>query len=326
MRGLTKYIILLFTGSVIFFVIFAYLLYQAFHIPSQLNQDSVFLLPEGQGLIHTSCQLEEERLITNRDIFKFGVILKGEDSNLKAGEFLIPAQQSMDQIMKILVQGKAIQHSLTIPEGWTSYQIVEYLNSIENLSDTIEELPIEGSILPDTYNYINGASRIGILSRMQKQQQDLLKILWGSRDPDLPLENINEAIILASIVERETGLPEERRHIAGVFINRLLRSIRLQSDPTVIYGINKKGFLSRGLKRSELNDNKNFYNTYKIDGLPPSPIAHPGKASIEAVLHPMLTDDIYFVADGTGGHAFAVSLNEHQKNVREWRKIEATKK
>lgn len=325
MRGITKYIILLFSGSIIFFIIFAYLLYQAFHISSQVNFDSVFFVPEGQGLTLTSRYLEEKKLISNSDIFRFGVMFKGEDNNLKAGEFLIPAQQSMDQIMKILVQGEAIQHSLTIPEGWTSYQIVEYLNNIENLSNTVEKLPLEGSILPETYNYIHGASRIDVLKRMQEQQRSLLKVLWSARDPDLPLENINEVIILASIVERETGLSDERSHIAGVFINRLRRSIRLQSDPTVIYGINKKGFLSRGLKRSELNDSNNLHNTYKIDGLPPTPIAHPGRASIQAVLNPMLTDDIYFVADGTGGHAFAVSLDEHQKNVREWRKIEVTK-
>mgnify|MGYP003638145800 FL=1 len=322
MGGLRKYIILLLAGSVIFMALFAFLGYRAFHAPSEVSEETVFLVPGGQGLIRTARLLEEKGLISNRDIFKIGVMLKGEERNLKAGEFLIPARQSMDQLMAILVKGEVIQHTLTIPEGWTSFQITEYLNGIENLSDTIEAPPIEGSILPETYHYTHGTSRFDLLSRMQEQQLVLLDQLWDHRDPDLPFDSIDEAIILASIVERETGLPEERAHIAGVFINRLRRSIRLQSDPTIIYGIDPKGFLERGLRRSELDDRENPYNTYQINGLPPTAIAHPGRASIEAVLHPMQTDDVYFVADGTGGHVFAKTLNEHRKNVVQWRRIE----
>jgi peptidoglycan lytic transglycosylase G len=322
MRGIRKYIILLLAGSVIFMALFAFLGYRAFHAPSEVSEETVFLVPGGQGLIRTARLLEEKGLISNRDIFKIGVMLKGEERNLKAGEFLIPARQSMDQLMAILVKGEVIQHTLTIPEGWTSFQITEYLNGIENLSDTIEAPPIEGSILPETYHYTHGTSRFDLLSRMQEQQLVLLDQLWDHRDPDLPFDSIDEAIILASIVERETGLPEERAHIAGVFINRLRRSIRLQSDPTIIYGIDPKGFLERGLRRSELDDRENPYNTYQINGLPPTAIAHPGRASIEAVLHPMQTDDVYFVADGTGGHVFAKTLNEHRKNVVQWRRIE----
>ena len=322
MGGLRKYIILLLAGSVIFMALFAFLGYRAFHAPSEVSEETVFLVPGGQGLIRTARLLEEKGLISNRDIFKIGVMLKGEERNLKAGEFLIPARQSMDQLMAILVKGEVIQHTLTIPEGWTSFQITEYLNGIENLSDTIEAPPIEGSILPETYHYTHGTSRFDLLSRMQEQQLVLLDQLWDHRDPDLPFDSIDEAIILASIVERETGLPEERAHIAGVFINRLRRSIRLQSDPTIIYGIDPKGFLERGLRRSELDDRENPYNTYQINGLPPTAIAHPGRASIEAVLHPMQTDDVYFFADGTGGHVFAKTLNEHRKNVVQWRRIE----
>lgn len=326
MQGIKKYIILLFVGSVIFWALFAFLGYRAFHNPSYKNSESTFLVPSGQGLIRTARLLEEEGIISNQDLFKAGVIAFGEERNLKAGEFSIPAKSSMRNIMDILVKGEVIQHSLTIVEGWTSYQIVEYLNELYSLSDPIETLPAEGSILPETYNYTYGTSRRDLLSRMQQSQSDLINELWNNRSPDLPFDTVEEAIILASIVERETGLPEERAHVAGVFVNRLKRGIRIQSDPTIIYGISPKGFLDRGIRRSELNDKTNPYNTYQIDGLPPTPIAHPGRAAIEAVLNPMKTDDIYFVADGTGGHAFAATLAEHQRNVANWRKIERDQK
>ena len=283
-------------------------------------------MPNGQGLIRTARLLHESGLISNADIFKAGVMIKGQERNLKAGEFLIPPSLSMNEIMEILVKGEVIQHQLTIVEGWTSWQIAEYLNSIENLTDTIEEPPIEGSILPESYNYTRGTSRFDLLMRMQEQQFILLERLWDARDPTLPLDSVDEVITLASIVERETGLPEERAHIAGVFVNRMRRGIRLQSDPTIIYGIDQKGFLDRGLRRSEIEDKDNPYNTYQIDRLPPSPIAHPGRASIESVLHPMDTNDVYFVADGSGGHVFAETLAEHQKNVAAWRKIEGSRK
>jgi UPF0755 protein len=253
-------------------------------------------------------------------------MILGEERNLKAGEFLVPQKSSMRNIMDILVKGEVIQHSLTIVEGWTSYQIVEYLNELYTLSDPIEALPAEGSILPETYNYTYGTSRLDLLSRMQESQTQLVEELWDKRAPDLPFQTIEEAIILASIVERETGLPEERAHVAGVFINRMRRGIRMQSDPTIIYGIDQRGFLENGLRRSEIDDKDNSYNTYQIDGLPPTPIAHPGRAAIAAVLNPMQTDDLYFVADGTGGHVFAPTLAEHQRNVANWRRIELERK
>lgn len=326
MQGLKKYIILLFAGSVLFWALFAFLGYSAFHIESDVENESVFLVPSGQGLIRTARLLEEEGLISNQDLFKVGVMLKGEERNLKAGEFLIPPRSSMLNIMDILVKGEVIQHSLTIVEGWTSYQIAEYLNELYTLSDPLEVLPSEGSILPETYNYTYGTSRIDLLKRMQDSQAQLIDELWDGRDPNLPFETVEEAIILASIVERETGLPKERAHVAGVFVNRMRRGIRIQSDPTIIYGIDQRGFLDRGLRRSELNDKTNPYNTYQIDGLPPTPIAHPGRAAIEAVLRPMQTDDVYFVADGTGGHVFAPTLAEHQRNVANWRRIERERK
>lgn len=306
--------------------LFGILGYRDFHNPNEDITETAFLVPKGQGLIRTARLLHEAELITNQDIFKVGVMLKGQERNLKAGEFLISAKSSMDNILSVLVKGDVIQHSLTIPEGWTSYRIAQYLNGIENLIDSIDELPLEGSILPETYHYTHATSRFDLLMRMKESQMILLDQIWDDRAMDLPFDTVEDAIILASIVERETGKVEERPHVAGVFINRLNRRMRLQTDPTLIYGINRKGFLDRGLKRSELEDESNPYNTYKINGLPPTAIAHPGKASIEAVLHPMKTDDIYFVADGTGGHAFARTLSQHKKNVTKWRKIEAANK
>lgn len=325
MGGIRKYILLLLAGSVIFMALFAYLAYRAFHLPNEVDHETVFLVPGGQGLIRTARLLEEGGLISNRDIFKFGVMIKGQERNLKAGEYLIPAAQSMNEIMEILVKGEVIQHSVTIPEGWTSYQIVEYLNELFRLTGDIETLPAEGSMLPETYNYTLGTNRHDLIKRMQVDHDTLVMRLWNSRQPDLPVHSVEEAVILASIVEKETGLAAERPHVAGVFVNRLRRGMRLQSDPTIIYGITHKGFLDRGLRRSEINDPENPYNTYQIDGLPPTPIANPGRASLEAVLNPMETDDLYFVADGTGGHVFAKTLAEHQRNVANWRRIEAAR-
>lgn len=326
MGGFKKYIILLLAGSVIFMALFAYLGYSAFHDPNEVTEETIFNVPAGQGLIRTARLLEEGGLITDREIFKIGVMLKGQERSLKAGEMLIPAGQSMNDIMEILVRGDVIQHSLTIPEGWTSYQIVEYLGELFRLTGEIETLPPEGSLLPETYNYTLGTSRVELINRMQRDQNAVLAELWEKRVPDLPIHSVEEAMILASIVEKETGLAEERPHVAGVFINRLRRGMRLQSDPTIIYGITHKGFLDRGLRRSEIADANNPYNTYQIDGLPPTPIAHPGRASLEAVLNPMETDDLYFVADGTGGHAFASTLAEHERNVANWRRIEASQR
>ncbi|MCP5382985.1 MAG: endolytic transglycosylase MltG [Kordiimonadaceae bacterium] len=326
MQGFRKYIILLIVGSVAFAALFSFLTYRAFMSPNGVKANSVFLVPPGQGLIRTARLLNEAGLISNKDIFRVGVMFKGQERNLKAGEFLIPPGVSMNDIMNILVKGEVIQHQLTIVEGWTSWQIEQYLNSLDNLVDPIEAPPIEGSILPESYHYTYGTSRFDLLSRMQDQQLLLLDQLWDNRDPNLPFTSVEEVIILASIVEKETGVAGERSHIAGVFINRLNRNMRLQSDPTIIYGIDPKGFLDRGLRKSEIENKDNPYNTYQIDGLPPTPICHPGRAAIEAVLHPMQTDDIYFVADGTGGHVFSKTLEEHQKNVTRWRQIESSRK
>jgi UPF0755 protein len=209
-----------------------------------------------------------------------------------------------------------------VVEGLSSHAVVELIRKVDVLTGEIEETPPEGAIAPDTYNVTRGDKRADVLARMVTAQSNRLAAAWESRQEGLPLKSPEEALVLASIVEKETGLDGERGKVAGVFINRLRRGMRLQSDPTVIYGITLgKETLGRGLRRSELNA-RTDYNTYQIDGLPPTPIANPGQAAIQAVMQPESTDAIYFVADGTGGHAFATNLRDHQNNVAAWRRIE----
>jgi UPF0755 protein len=190
------------------------------------------------------------------------------------------------------------------------------------LSGAITEIPPEGSLLPDTYVFRRGLERQALLNQMREAQTKLVESLWAERAPDLPLADTKEAVILASIVEKETGVPEERRQVAAVFVNRLRKKMRLQSDPTIIYGIvGGRGRLDRPIRQSDI-EAKTEYNTYRIDGLPPTPIANPGRESLLAVLRPAPIEDLYFVADGSGGHVFARTLEEHRQNVRKWRKIE----
>lgn len=217
-----------------------------------------------------------------------------------------------------------IVYRVSIAEGLTSWQIVEGLKGADFLDGGVDELPVEGSLAPDTYEVSRGAERGVILERMASAQTRILDAAWEARAEGLPLESKEEALILASIVEKETGVPEERREVASVFVNRLNQGMRLQTDPTVIYGITQGegNGLGRGIRQSELR-RRTPYNTYVIDGLPPTPIANPGRLAIEAALNPDDTPYIFFVADGTGGHAFAVTIADHNRNVAEWRKIEA---
>lgn len=212
---------------------------------------------------------------------------------------------------------------VALAEGVTSWQVTEALKGIDILDGAVPDVPAEGTLAPDSYEVTKGESRTALLGRMAERQSAILAELWAERADDLPLKSPEEALILASIVEKETGVPEERRQVASVFVNRLERGMRLQTDPTVIYGITKgQGVLGRGLRRSELR-RETPWNTYVIDALPPTPIANPGRLSIEAALNPDTTEYVYFVADGTGGHAFAKTLDEHNANVARWRKIEA---
>lgn len=233
-------------------------------------------------------------------------------------------EDEVPEVYRDLTGGNAgVVYRVAVPEGLTSWQIVEGLNQAEFLSGEVEVLPEEGTLAPDTYEVARGTGRNELLGQMVAAQQVILAEIWAARADGLPLENAGEALILASIIEKETGLAEERGQVASVFVNRLNRGMRLQTDPTVIYGVTGgRGVLGRGLRQSELRDD-NPWNTYVIDGLPPTPIANPGRASIEAAVNPEDTDFLFFVADGSGGHAFAETLEEHNENVARWRRIEA---
>ena len=293
-----------------------------FDEPGPLNYSTVFVIPKGDSVTAIAERLEREGIITDRRIFVFSAYYFTVQGDLKAGEYEILKNSSMRTVLDKLVEGKAVLYKVSIPEGLTSQQIVERLNAHAQLKGEITDIPPEGTLLPDTYKFSRGLTRQDLLTRMNAEQRKYISRLWPKRQKDLPVKTPEEAIILASIVEKETGRADERSRVAGVFVNRLKKGIPLQSDPTIIYGlVGGKGTLGRGILRSELAK-ETPYNTYKIKGLTPTPIANPGRAAIEAVLNPAKTNDLYFVADGTGGHAFAPSLAKHNQNVTAWRKIE----
>lgn len=268
--------------------------------------------------------LERRGLISDSRIFLLGLRAHGADSNLKAGEYEIKAGASMHEIMNLMESGKSVLYSLTVPEGLTVAEAFDRIARTEELSGELpEELPPEGSLAADTIRFTRGLSRKEVVAKLMADQEELVQEIWQRRADDLPIDNIEDFVTLASIVEKETGRADERSRVAAVFLNRLERGMRLQSDPTIIYGIfGGEGKPSdRPIYQSDL-DKETPYNTYKIDGLPPTPIANPGRAALEAVANPSRTDDLYFVADGTGGHVFASTLDEHNDNVARWRKIE----
>ncbi|WP_421852072.1 endolytic transglycosylase MltG [Oricola sp.] len=278
----------------------------------------------GSGIAQIAASLESRNIISNARIFEAGVRINGHESSLKAGEYEFKAGASMKDVMDILVSGRAILHPITVVEGMT---VIQALKRIENdavlTGEMPAEIPAEGMLVADTQKFSRGTTRAEIIRTMEAQQQAIVEEVWANRRKDLPLNDINEFVTLASIVEKETGVANERSRVAGVFINRLRRGMRLQSDPTIIYGLfGGEGKPSdRPIYRSDI-DKTTPYNTYRIDGLPPGPIAIPGRAALEAVANPSVTDDLFFVADGTGGHVFAKTLAEHNENVRVWREIE----
>lgn len=293
-----------------------------FAAPGPTAEATVTTLPRGAGLIRIATQLENEGVISDTRIFRFAITLDEGDRSLRAGEYEIPAGASMAQIYELLRSGQTVQHPITLAEGLTSAMIVRSLTEEAVLTGEITETPMEGDLLPETYLVTRGTSRQEILDRMARAQDDLLDALWDQRAEDLPFETREQALILASIVEKETGIGGERGEVAGVFVNRLRRGMRLESDPTIIYGISQGEPLGRGLRRSEIDNPDNAWNTYQIPALPPTPIANPGREAIAAVLNPTETRALFFVADGTGGHVFAETYAEHQRNVRQWRQIE----
>ena len=293
----------------------------SFDRPGPLQQPTIVEIPQGGGLSTIAHRLEGAEVIGDRRLFSFLVTLSRREGALQAGEFEFPAGVSARGAMDILVDGQAIQYAITIPEGLTSTQIVALLVADDRLSGQIDEIPPEGSLLPETYNFTRQTSKADILARMRLSMDEAVTEIWDQRQTETPLASPQEAVILASIIEKETGLADERPLVGSVFVNRLNRGIPLQSDPTTIYAITEgKEDLGRALTRADLRI-ESPYNTYFIRGLPPGPIANPGKASLLAAVNPDESNFIYFVADGTGGHAFAETLEEHNRNVAAWRRI-----
>ena len=287
-----------------------------------LAKAQVFLVEPGQSAIDIGAGLEKAGVVSNGRIFAAMAYLTGQPNRLKAGEYGFEPGTTMQDVMGKITGGKVITYKISIPEGFTSEMAVGRINANEILAGPPVAVPPEGSILPDTYVFPRGKTRQRLLEDMQAAQRRLLDKLWADRVPVPGIETKEQAVTLASIVEKETAVPEERPVIASVFINRLNKGMRLQSDPTIIYGIvGGKGRLDRALTRNDI-ETPTAYNTYRINGLPPGPIANPGRAALEAVLNPTPTEHFYFVADGTGGHAFAATLEEHNRNVRRWREIE----
>jgi UPF0755 protein len=298
-----------------------------FETPGPLEEDKIVIVPPHSGIMDIADQLTREGVIDeHRLIFVGGVLALHSRSDLKAGEYLFPKHASLRDVIETIAGGKVVQHQLTIPEGLTSEQIVARLLDNDILSGHVKDVPREGTLLPDSYYFTRGFTREQMIQRMRQAQDRLLREVWERRNSDLPLKSPDQLIVLASIIEKETGKPEERTRIAAVFANRLKQKMKLQSDPTIIYGlVFGKGPLGRPLSKSDIAQ-PTPYNTYLIDGLPPGPIANPGRGAIEAAANPARTKELYFVADGTGGHAFAETYEQHLKNVARLRVIEHEQK
>jgi peptidoglycan lytic transglycosylase G len=291
--------------------------------PAATSGDAtVIILDRGMGGYAIAERLKSEAIIPSAGFFAVWVRLSGNGGKLRAGEYSIPTHASMAEVVQILAHGKPILHHLTIPEGLTTRQALRVIDSNAVLIGADPDPPPpEGSLLPETYSFPRGTTRAALIAQMTAAHDQLVETLWEKRAPNLPFDTEEQAVILASIVEKETARPSERGRIAAVFINRLRRGMMLQSDPTVIYGLTGGEPLGRGIKESEL-EQKTPYNTYIISGLPPTPIDNPGRASLQAVLNPPSTNELYFVADGSGGHVFSETLAQHEANVRKWRKYE----
>lgn len=291
--------------------------------PGPLAADKVVVIAPKSDVPEIIGKLESEGVIDDPWLMQGVLLAEGSRSKLKAGEYLFKQNASLREVIDILVGGRSILHSFTVPEGWTSEQIVGRLREQELLENDIKEIPQEGTLLPETYKFARGEARDKQIQKMAEAQKKVLAEVWAKRAPDLPLRSPYELVTLASIVEKETGRADERPRVAGVFVNRLVKGMRLQSDPTIVYGlVGGKGSLGRPITRADLNKTPNRFNTYQISGLPPGPIANPGRAAMEAVANPMRTSELYFVADGTGGHVFAETLDQHNRNVLRWRQIE----
>ncbi len=303
-----------------------YYMVSSFQKPGPLEANTHFMVRAGNGLAEIANNLERNGIVSDARVFRYvSATYLRDGGTLKAGEYEIKAGASMKEIMELLESGKSILYSVVLPEGLTVRQMMLRLAEDPVLEGELPaELPPEGSLRPDTYKFSRGTKRGEIVQQMRVAQERLIDQIWEKRDPDLPIETKEEFVTLASIVEKETGIDDERARVASVFINRLQKGMRLQSDPTIIYGLfgGEGKPADRPIYKSDL-EKETPYNTYVIKGLPPTPIANPGRAALEAVANPWRTKDLYFVADGTGGHAFAATLEEHNANVRRWRRLEA---
>ena len=291
-----------------------------------LKSDISFEVKKGDRFRNVSAELAKQGIISNSIIFNVWARYAKQDENLKFGNYLISSKSSMSEVLALITSGKAINEQITFPEGFTSYQIVERLKSNMELEGEVGPFPAEGSLAPNTYSYQKGDTRRNILKKMQEMQKDIINEAWISRSKDLPFDNKKEAIIIASIIEKETSRNNELKLVSGVIMNRLKAGIPLGMDSTIVYEFTKGNPKNmRSIKQSDIKKDSKF-NTRKYSGLPPSAIGNPGKLAIEAALNPEKTDFFYFVADGSGGHAFSKTLKEHNINVAKWRKIEKNKK
>lgn len=295
--------------------------------PGPLPQDQVQLIEKGESIHTMAEQLEKAGIVSRGFLFKAYVALYGKHKSLKAGEYLFPLKASYKDVIDIIVKGESIVHQLTIPEGRNVKEVFQLIDIAERLSGPLPEtMPAEGTLMPETYNYIYGDTKADMVLRMKKDMSIFLDQAWAARNQNILLSTKEEVLILASIVEKETALPIERPLVAGLYLNRLAIKMPLQADPTVVYGLTEgKADLGRDLTLTDLKD-PSPYNTYVHAGLPPKPICNPGKQSIEAVLHPENSAYLYFVASGDGGHVFAATYDEHLKNVAQWRSIKKSQK
>jgi UPF0755 protein len=295
---------------------------QRFEARGPLAEDKMVNIPKGYGPRDIAELLTREGVIDQPWVFIGGVIVRKAREELRFGEYQFSKHASISDVLDTIVEGRVVQHQVTVPEGLTSEQIVQRLLENDILTGNMREIPREGSLLPESYRFTRGMPREQLIQRMQQAQRRVVQEIWDRRMNDLPIKTPEQLIVLASIIEKETGKPEERTRVAAVFVNRLKQRMKLQSDPTIIYGlVGGKGTLGRPIQRNEITQ-PTPYNTYVIEGLPPGPIANPGRASLEAAANPARTKELFFVADGTGGHAFAENLDQHNRNVGRLRAIE----
>jgi UPF0755 protein len=323
MRRLLNIIYGLFGVATIAAVGIAYYLYASFTGPGPSTEDKTLVIPKGSGVAEIAGILRSENVIADVRIFQLGTRLFSEGKPLRAGEYVFPKGISASGAMGIMIAGKSITHRLTVPEGLTVREVLELVSSEPLLDGPLPpERPAEGTLLPETYQFLRGESRASIIQRMRDAMTKALTEEWEKRDRNILVKTPEEAVVLASVVEKETSKADERARIAGVFYNRLKKGMPLQSDPTVIFAVTLgQRKLNRGVTYDDLKVDSP-YNTYLVKGLPPGPIANPGREALRAVMQPMSHKELYFVADGTGGHAFAATLDDHNKNVANWRKIQ----